>query len=207
MYLRVTSFVLALCLIPAAAFAQRESPRVPNLDADEIEELMDGDAIVDTERGEGVNRGDVIGLIHAPMDEVWEIVQDFENLDRWFPDMQDTELVGSDLGQGGTNMPWPVADRRWQIELDREEGRVVDGITANVAWWTCNQDYEDSNVDDTYGYWLVYTWPDNPEYTLVRYVINADLGIWLPDPVIRWATRRLLPGMVEGLQERHDELY
>ena len=36
---------------------------------------------------------------------------------------------------------------------------------------------------------------------------ESDPGIALPDFVIRWATGNALPGLIEALSERHDELY
>jgi hypothetical protein len=38
----------------------------------------------------------------------------------------------------------------------------------------------------------------------VKYVINADLGVWLPGPVVTWAQRKMLPGIIEGLNEEAD---
>jgi hypothetical protein len=60
-------------------------------------------------------------------------------------------------------------------------------------------------MDDVNGYWLLTS--HSSGCTLVRYVINADLGIWLPDAIINWATRSMLPGIISGLRDRHGDVY
>lgn len=59
-------------------------------------------------------------------------------------------------------------------------------------------------MDQMYGYWYLERWEDDPENaTLLRYALWADLGVWLPDAIVRWATRRMLPGIIEGMQTRY----
>ena len=199
------SIVLAgLLVAPALLSAQQEAPRIPDLDAEEIEELLEGEAISSARRNDGMNRAEVVGFVQAPRDEVFEIISDFENLEEWFPDMRNTVLISDDVGQGETHMPWPIADRDWQLNL-HENTRTLEGIECRVAWFDHVEG--SGNVDDTFGYWLVYTWPDDPTYTVIRYVLNADIGVAVPNGVINWASRRLLPGAIEGIRERHAELY
>lgn len=205
MRLLSTCVVLTFALLLPAVAGAQEQPEIPNLTADQIAELRDGEVMVSTERGD-LNRGEAIGIICAPIDELWAIITDFDNMHRWFPDMLSSESVertsSGGVGNGETNMPWPVANRRWQTRTVAGE-RSLGGVTAYVA------EYEyvegSGNLDEMHGYWLLA--PADDGCTLVRYVVNADLGIWLPDAIINWASRRMLPGTVEGMAERWEALY
>jgi hypothetical protein len=189
-------------LATAGASAQSvEAPSQPTLTADEIAELEAGEPIVRTRRGD-INRGEVVGLVCEPIEEVWAIVRDFNNLHVWYPDMLDSEVTGTGRGRGQTDMPWPISNRNWEIEATQSE-QVVGGINSYVATF----DYIDGsgNLEDMFGYWLVRDWDNG--CTMIRYVLNADLGIALPNSIVSWAAGRMLPGIVTGLRERHDDLH
>ena len=101
-------------------------------------------------------------------------------------------------------MPWPISDRRWEINSERSE-QTLDGVESLVTEYVYIEG--SGNMDEMHGYWVVQPWPDDPEYTLVKYVVNADLGVALPRSIINWAARRMLPGIIDGLQGRHDDLH
>jgi hypothetical protein len=52
------------------------------------------------------------------------------------------------------------------------------------------------------GYWLVVPMADDPTRSLVRYRFAANAGISAPDGIERRATRRMLPGIFEGLRRQ-----
>ena len=126
--------VVLFVLVPALVTAQ-EAPAIPSLSADQIAEMRDGEVMVSTQRGDP-NRGEAIGIVCAPIDELWEIVLDFDDMHRWFPDMLVSNIVSRDgegaIGYGETNMPWPVANRTWQARTVPEQ-RTIGGVEAYVA--------------------------------------------------------------------------
>lgn len=201
--------VLSFVIVPVTASAQSESPTQPSLTSSQEAELESGEIIVRTRRGSrdngGVNRGESIGLVCAPMDEVVAILEDFPNQTAWMPDLETATVISTTerIGEGRTHMPWPIADRRWRVQLNPET-RDVNGVESYVATYE-NVEFDDGNMDALYGYWLIREY--NDECTLVRYVINADIGVALPPAIINWASRRLLPGVITGLRERHDALH
>lgn len=200
--LRGLAAATLLALLPSAAAAQSvEAPTQPSLSADEVASIESGEVVVHTRRGTP-NRGEVVGLVCAPISEVWAIVRDFNNLHRWYPDMEDSQLIATGHGRGQTNMPWPISDRNWEIAATQGE-QTVGGVSSYVATF----DYIEGsgNLEEMFGYWLVREWDNG--CTMVRYVLNADLGIALPSSIVNWAARRMLPGIITGLRDRHDDLY
>lgn len=194
--------------VPASAAAQ-SSMRVelPRLDAADYEELLEGNAIRGVSGAE-VHRGEVIGMIRAPVDELAAIILDYENLGEWSPAAYDVRIIertsSSMVVEGKTRLPWPITDRTWHNRATHG-AETVGGIECFVNRWQYVPG--SGNMDDTYGYWLLFPYHADPTYTVIRYVGYADPGIALPDFVIDWATRRALPDIIANLRERHDALY
>jgi len=147
------------------------------------------------------SHGTVVGIVDVPVEEALAIVMDCDAADTWFPDMMDTEVVSVDGAsvrcRGGTNLPWPVSDRRWEIESDARL-EVVDGEET----WVARFDYVDGsgNVDALRGQYRLSATAEGQ--TLVRYEAFVDLGFWVPEPLVAWATRRILPGILQGMEAR-----
>ncbi len=203
---RLALAALSLLFFAAPALAT-EAPAVTPLSAEQAAELMDGETIRDVDSGVPV-RAEVVALIQAPMHQLAEIIVDYDRASEWAPATPELGVSGRDgeayLVTGVTALPWPIANRTWTMRAVFGE-REVEG---HSAWVDVFQYVEGSgNIDDSFGYWLLLPWPEDPSYTYVKYVVNADPGIALPDFVIRWATGNALPGLIEALSERHDEMY
>ena len=63
------------------------------------------------------------------------------------------------------------------------------------------------NINESAGFWVLSEQPGEPGWTYARYVLYGDPGISLPDFIIRWASRSALPGIMNGLRERHQKLF
>ena len=199
------ALVVAGPLISSAALAQ-ESVTAIVLD-DELEaELLDGDHYIDTETGR-LNRGEVIGLVRAPMQDVYDIIMDFDNESEWFPDEEESEILRTEgdsiIGRGRTNVPWPIADRHWEVRTTPSTETL-----NNVECYVIRFEYIEGsgNLDEMHGYWVLRPYGDNNEFTLVKYVLNVDLGIALPRAILNWAGRSMFPGIIDGLNDRYEEL-
>lgn len=192
-------FVLAFAL---PAVAQEAATAISS---SEGASAVAGEILVEGERGD-INRGEVIGFVNGPVDEVAAIVRDIDRHETWFPDTETSTLISStattSVSEGRTGVPL-VRDRYWRLD-GRQESASFNGVSCEVMYYAYDDRYEDGNMEELYGYWLLC--PEG-NGTLVKYVINADLGIWLPNGIITWAQRRMLPGIIEGLQERHAALH
>lgn len=198
--------VLISLTIAAPAFAS-EAPAIRELDSSETAELMSGEVIRDVERSRPL-RAEVIGLIEAPRDELAEILLDYVEIPEWAPATEDVVIVGTEgectFIEGTTKVPWPISNRTWRM-CSRGGVESVDGQEAFV--YRFDHVEGTGNIDESFGYWVLYTLPDEPTWTYVRYVVNADPGIAIPQAILRWVTNGALPDLIEGLRDRHSELY
>jgi len=200
--------ILALCLSLASltsAYAS-ETPAIRTLTADEIARLKEGDTIV-TAAGRTPVRGEVIGLIRAPVDQLAPILVDYPNITRWAPATEDLVVVGTDgdatLIEGRTVLPL-LTDRTWRMR-SRASWQTLGGKRAFV--YRFDHVPGTGNINTSFGYWVLYTLDEDPAYTYVRYVANADPGIAIPSGVLRFVTSRALPDLIEGLRDRHAVLH
>lgn len=202
--LRKIQLSAALVVLTLAGSVNAQEIVTP-LTSSQISEAVAGEILVETERGE-LNRGQVIGFVDAPLEEVVRIVADSENHDQWFPDTEVSTVTAStdstSTTEGRTHVPL-LRDRFWRLDGERSTTRF-NGVECNLLEYMYDTSYEDGNMDELHGYWLIC-----PEGSgaVVKYVINADLGMAMPRAMITWAQNRMLPGIIEELRERHGDVY
>ncbi len=200
---RLVSTSLLLSAIAVASLATATEIPTP-ITSSEYEAAASGEVLVQAERGE-INRGQVIGFVDRPVESVAEIVIAVGDHDHWFPDTREADVLEqtetTNLVRGTTHIP-VFRDRRWTLTGDYTQP-TYNGVSCHLMEY----DYVDDdygNMDACFGYWLVCP---HEEGSVVKYVINADLGMWLPQAIVNWAQRRMLPGIITGLAERYDELH
>ena len=203
---RIVRIATVVALLGAAAVGSAQEIATP-ISSSEMAEAVAGEILIETERGQ-INRGEVIGFVQAPLDEVTEIVADTGDHDQWFPDTEESTQTArtssTSVTEGRTHVP-VLRDRFWRLNGERATTRF-NGIECNLLEYSYDHSYEDGNMDECYGYWLLCP-HDETGGTVVKYVINADLGMAMPRAIITWAQNRMLPGIITGLRERHAELY
>jgi hypothetical protein len=200
---RIPSLAPLLSSFVCVAAWANETPTYTPLSAEQATELLDGEIIVDLQRGDP-SRAETLALIHAPMRELGEIIADFDTATEWAPALTEQYTVERDgdayILQTTTAIPWPIADRHFRTRATWEF-TTVDGHEAFVNAFEYIEG--SGNLDETYGYWLLIPYPDDPEYTYAKYVVYADPGIAVPEFLVRWVTRNALPDVIRALAERH----
>lgn len=195
------SFLLLSLLLPTVAFAD-PNPEVPSLSADQVERLQAGEVLIDVIRLEGMV-GDVMGVIEAPTAAVLEVIVDYDSYTDFMPYMVAWELQGQEgefqTFRGVTDTPWPMDDRYFVVRC-WSGPREIDGIQALVSTW----DYvpDTGNIADSEGYWLLLPWGEHGQHTLLRYYLLNDMGTWIPDFLMEWASGNLLPDTITAIRER-----
>ena len=184
-----------------SAFAQG-TPGPGSLSDSRLAEVLEGDPYVRVTQDGNNNRAELIAIIDAPPAEVWEVLMDYEDFEDWFPDQRESRVVStsgdSRVIEGETRIPI-FRNRTYQLR-DSHRTEERDGVTVYIDEWEYIEG--SGNIDSNSGFW--YAEPYGEGQTWLRMVLEADLGMWLPDAVLNWGTRRVLPGIVEGLEEQLD---
>ena len=187
--------------VEAHAWATPERPR---LNDELVERLRNGERVVHTRRAE-INRGEVMAIVNVPIEGVYQILRAYNDYIHWYPDQVHARLLEetdtSGVAEGTVRVPFPFANRHYIVDV-RGQQSEYEGRTVVTLQWLYREG--SGNMEQLYGYWYLERWQDDPENkTLLRYQLNVDLGVWLPPPVVRWATRRMLPGIIDGLERRY----
>ncbi len=163
-----------------------------------------GDVAVRAVGGETA-KGEVVGVVDVPLERVLDIVMDCEGNADWFPQARDTVLVSEDdnvmICHGRTDLPWPMGDRSWTIEV----GAYPETHKGVETWVVPFMHNGEGTVEEMFGGYHLQRWGKDGQQTLVTYEAWVDLGIWIPEPILNWATRRILPGILTGIEDAYGQ--
>lgn len=195
--------VVSTLLVAATAVAQ-EDPSLPDLSQSQWNEIHDGEIYVDVVQREDINRGVIVGIVQHDISEVTPLIARCWEYGDWRKALKDTTFIekhdDNNVVCGGTaKVPFPFSDRDGHFEVyNRTE--TVEGTRSFVSTF----DYIDGtgNLEEMHGYWVAYRYGEDDEHTLVKHVLNVDIGSWIPSRLIRWATGRTLPGTITGMRKK-----
>jgi hypothetical protein len=141
--------------------------------------------------------GIVEGIVEVAAADLLRLVTDCDGTDTWFPDIRGTHEVGGREGYvacaGATDLPWPLADRTWVIESRPKN--VGPGVWEIPFAFVPGS----GNLSQLDGVWHLVDLGQGR--TSVRYEATVDLGFWMPEVLVEWATKRVLPAILGGLEE------
>lgn len=178
-------------------------PAPPRLNDSRRERLRRGERLVYAEIGE-MNRVEGIGVMNVPIDGVVAILRDYPNWVHWYPNKREAVLLRDEglsaTARGELGMPFPFPNRHYTVEV-RGQWTEHEGRRALIMTWEYVEG--SGNLREMRGFWFLQEWEEDASRTLGRYVLNVDLGTWLPDAVIRWGQRRMIPGIFDGIERWH----
>ncbi len=178
-------------------------PTAAQLSAERLRALDQGEVEVSSNKETNGNRFVVYAVVKTTPDRVFEIIQDFAGTTRWVPDQTEATVLerrGAQLrGRIKTHMPWPFSDRHVEMWVENYQA-TVGGVSSLVNRW--QSIHGSGNLDDTHGYWLVQPHPSHEGWTLLKYVVYADVGVALPRFLIRWGTNSVMRESIYNLRQR-----
>lgn len=152
-------------------------------------------------------RGWAFARIGAPADLVFDVVTDHNRFSAFMPYVLASEERDQDAAtrQGDNSvvlfqrldLPFPLSNREYEIELRRTE-TVVDGARCRQEAWTYVP--HSGNVDANEGRWEVL--PVDENNSLVAYAAFVDPGGHVAPWMSNWATKRALPKVIAAV--RHE---
>lgn len=188
--------------------------------------LGDGEVIVKVERmPECETRlGEVVGVIDAPRERVWNVISDYNEHSDFMPNILECFAIrpeGLELLKGAN--PQDLERLESQLRQYQTE-RIADSVVyiygmGDFPWPMPNKRYILKVVRDPVRYvthstmvigqmkvneswWELEPYGEDGSRTLARYRILLDPGIPLPEFAIRMATRATLPKVIEAVRKR-----
>ena len=198
----VVLLAAVVVLTTAPALRAEISPEPVDLGDQKRQKLDDGEILVDVEQ-EGALHTDVIAVVDAPIDEVWEAIDDYNTQKEWVPDMMSNSKLlerhdDYKICRSGNDLPWPIANRVYNLKV-RNSQKKVDGVDSYVSVYEFVEG--SGNIEEMDGYWLLQPFEGDDDRTLVRQYTKIDLGISVPQSFIRSGTQKRLPGLIKGLRD------
>ena len=183
----------------AALAAAEASAAEPALSPDDLRRVEAREIVVTTEPvpGHKLPRTRMVGLIQAPPEKVWAIIQDCNRYAQTMP----RTLESHELERNGdrvhckakVDMPFPLGD----LVSDTEAVHTIEPGVRYERRWTLRGGDFDANE----GSWTLEP-RDGGAATLVRYQSLFVPKVSIPAWIQKWATTVTMPGMLEGLRKQ-----
>ena len=137
--------------------------------------LLSGQAVYKQTRHDNVDRGTAIFDVAASQETVWQVITSFQQYPKWIQEISGTEVYMS----AGRNI---YVDFTISVYMVNVQYYIKHDYQPEKSCMTWTLDYSrKSDLDDSAGYWLVYTSPTETGKTRVEYSIILRIGPLIPD--------------------------
>ena len=155
--------------------------------------------LLETE-GSPVKEGLAVGVVQAAPDRVFRVVTDNARFADFMPYVEISTVEeapdGSVINLQRLDLPWPVSNREYKIQIVNTAEPDADPAVWQSAW-THVEGF--GNIEESRGAWRVFACDD---VALVEYQVLTDPGGRIPNYFKNKATRRSLPRLIEAVRER-----
>ena len=137
--------------------------------------LLSGQAVYKQTKHDNVNRGTAIFDVAAIQETVWQVITNFQQYPKWIQEISGTEVYMS----AGRNIYVDFTISAYMVNV---QYYIKHDYQPEKSYMTWTLDYSrKSDLDDSAGYWLVYTSPTETGKTRVEYSIILRIGPLIPD--------------------------
>jgi hypothetical protein len=154
---------------------------------------------METQPGSSLQVSTVVARIDAPIQVVFGVVTDHDAFARLFHEIRRSVTVGAKGTRRivfmDVDMPFPVANRHYEIELDQARSGPADRPCWESYWRYLPGS---GNIVDNHGRWELR---GDGRVTWLAYVAYVDPGGHVPAWTVNWAARKALPRMIESVRE------
>jgi ribosome-associated toxin RatA of RatAB toxin-antitoxin module len=189
--LRIILAALALALTLQDGASGRT---VPDLSEDQLHRLEQGDIVVSVNQAEGPARGTVEAtiLIEAPVDLIWRIMNDCEEIPNFIPGIEKCEVLES-----GENWEFIRHEIKW-IWLFPRLSYVFRADYLPKREISFNRISGD--LREMKGSWRLI--PAESSGTFVRYRVYLDPGFLIPQWLVRNSLKSDIPAVLTALRNK-----
>ena len=150
-------------------------PGRAKLTLEEQATLLSGQAVYKQTKHDNVNRGTAIFDVAASQETVWQVITNFQQYPKWIQEISGTEVYMS----AGRNIYVDFTISAYMVNV---QYYIKHDYQPEKSCMTWTLDYSrKSDLDDSAGYWLVYTSPTETGKTRVEYSIILRIGPLIPD--------------------------
>lgn len=152
-----------------------------------------------------VKEGCALGVIEAPMEQVFAVLDDPARYGEFMPHVQLSEVEpaedGDVLNHQVLDLPFPIRNRYYTIRLETHR-REEHPDRLEIAWTYVPGS---GNVKENEGAWTLVRLSANR--TLAVYRVYTDPGGLIPKWALNRVTRRTLPEVIEAIRRRVADLF
>ena len=220
-----TFFLLFLYLGLLASSLQAFSTGMESLDGLTRERLKEGEIIstVELVPGTKTHRCEVMGIIRAPKDNVWDVISDYNRYSQFMPLTPVAFLVNPEaqnLWQGQSSTNWnrfekelmkhklDVAGKnplyfynRFKMPWPLKDRQFVLKTEKFPEIYTSRWVEVFGNTRVNKGSWVLVSFEGRKDVTLAIYTLYVDLGISIPVKIIQSGMKGL-PEIIRSLRQR-----
>jgi hypothetical protein len=170
----------------------------PALARDRWMQALDrGEILVSTRDVGGVEEAVAKAVINAAPERVWPLIDRCGDWHRVMPRIKASQELsrrgGKVVCRLTADMPFPYSDPTSVTEAIH----AVKGGVWSRRWTLREGDYQVNA-----GSWVLRRFEGARDRTLVVYRARVEPKAWVPDWVRRWAQRKTVPKMIEGLRQQ-----
>jgi uncharacterized membrane protein len=182
-----------------------------SLTDDEKTSVLQGNVIVreipdDSEAGRTF---EAIGLFDAPIDDIYNVIADFEKYDQFMPNIVNVRVLQENASSAVMNytLGLPLGKlKKYRLSMTflKEENRAT--LKWHMIEWPGIKKSE--TINDTRGYWLLENYHGSRSGVLVLYHVYTDPGHipWGLGWIVDFLTKGTVPNIVKNTRERVYEL-
>jgi uncharacterized membrane protein len=174
---------------------------------DEKESVLRGNVIV-REIPDGSEAGrtfEAIGLFDALIDDIYNVIADFEKYDQFMPNIVNVRVLKENSSSAVMNytLGLPLGKlKKYRLSMTflKDENRAT--LKWKMIDWPGIKKSE--TINDTTGYWLLENYHGSKSGVLVLYHVYTDPGHipWGLGWIVDFLTKRTVPNIVKNTRER-----
>lgn len=200
--------IWAICLLTPAIVASAAPYDAATLHGyltpERMTQLEQGEiiSVKEVEEGEegkrSAGKGIALVLIDAPLETAWSVLKQPEKYHEFMPRVKQVSVLTSGTNEAELHYKLKVAWKEVEYHLDE----VYDEGQHHLAF-KIDPDKE-NDIKHTEGAWLLV--PHKDGGTIAIYSVEADTGMAVPGFIENWLMNRDLPGVVEAVKKRAEEM-
>jgi ribosome-associated toxin RatA of RatAB toxin-antitoxin module len=137
-------------------------------------------------------------LVDAPAAQVWPVLRDCENYERFLPGVERSALENRSGNvawcEARIDLPFPLGELH---SVERAVESELAGGGFERRWSLARGTYRRLE-----GSWTLLPWPEDPQRTLAVYQLDMDPETVVPDFLLRRAQSAAAPGVFAAIRER-----